>query len=284
MKLIFSSLLLFIGFSTAQAADGCPTLDATQQASLIQEHLGTIRPSADDIFVRHGHVYAYDYAHNVPKWTAWHVTKEYTDTPKREKHWYKMAQDKALPSANRVSKGDYTNSGFHRGHLAPYFTSGGDRDHDGMDAEFENKEDFPVEDIDDACTVFEINYMSNMTPQLPELNSQNGSWYQLETLNRLAAKGSGQEFHMIAGPIYTSATPEVICKIKNADGSCKSRQVAVPDAFFKIVKTNGNTTAYLFHQRKRISAGGCEMEPKLSPDNCIVPIADVEALTGLTLH
>lgn len=284
MKLILIGLLITLGFSSVQAVDSCPAIDATHQTALIQEHLGTTRPSADTIFVRRGHVYAYDFAHNVPKWTAWHVTKAYTDTPERKKHWYSMGQDKSLPVANRVSKGDYTNSGFDRGHLAPYFTSGGDRDGDGMDAEFENKPDWPIEDIDDACTVFEINYMSNMTPQLPDLNSRNGSWYQLETLNREAAKESDQEFHIIAGPIYASATPEVICRAKNADKSCKSREVAVPDAFFKIVKSRGQITAYLFHHRNRISPGGCEMMPKLSPENCVVPIADIEVLSGLTLQ
>lgn len=270
----------FFGIFSPATAQTCPVLTNAQETALISEHLGTLRPSGDAIIAHRGHVYAYDFANNMPKWTAWHVTQAYTDTPKREKHWYRMAQDKALPKANQVSSGDYTGSGYHRGHLAPYFTSGGDRDGDGQDAEFENKEDFPIEDIDDACTVFEINYMSNMTPQLPNLNSQNGSWYQLETLNRNAAK-SGAEFHMIAGPIFTSASPKVICRSKNADGSCEGRAITIPDAFFKIVNDGVSRTGYIFFQDTKVSTNGCM--PSQTPVDCVAPISEIEALTGLTL-
>lgn len=263
-------------------AQTCPTLSAGEKATLISEHLKTLKPSDDEIIVHRGHVFVYDYDHNVPKWTAWHVTQAYTDTPEREGRWYSMRQDRSIPSANRVSDSDYDNSGYHRGHLAPYFTSGGDRDGDGQDAEQETVDKYPVEDIDDACTVFAINYMSNMTPQLPELNSQNGSWYQLETLNRTAARDHGKEFHMIAGPIFTSASPEQICKRKKADGSCDSRAITVPDAFFKIVDDGASRTGYIFFQKAQVSTNGCM--PNQSPSDCIAPISEIEALTGLTLN
>ena len=280
---IYLTCILYFVFSSInlQASPSCPVLSSSDEQALINEHLGSIRPSNEPIIVHRGHIFSYDYEHNVPKWTAWHVTQAYTDTPKRKKHWYKMAQDKALPKENQVTSSDYTGSGYHRGHLAPYFTSGGDRDKDGKDAEYENQPDFPIEDIDDACTVFEINYMSNMTPQLPELNSQNGSWYQLETLNRKAAK-AGQEFHIIAGPIFTSATPEIICKPKSSDGSCKKRAITVPDAFFKIVKSAGERTGYIFFQTGKISTHGCL--PSETPQACIAPISEIESLTGLTLE
>ncbi|UTW59047.1 DNA/RNA non-specific endonuclease [Kordiimonas sp. SCSIO 12603] len=265
---------------TLQAED-CPALTASQKAKLIDEHLNGLKPSDDEIIVHRGHVFAFDYQNNVPRWTAWHVKPSYTDTPKREKHWYKMAQDKSLPKANRVTSSDYTGSGYHRGHLAPYFTSGGDRDNDGMDAEFENLDTFPIEDIDDACTVFEINYMSNMAPQLPELNSQNGSWYQLETLNRIAAREHGKEFHIISGPIFTSSKPKTICRKKNTDGSCKSREIAVPNAFFKVVDDGVTSKGYVFYQHQKTSDYGCL--PKQNPEECIVPISVIEDLTTLTL-
>lgn len=271
-----------VSFSFSSSAQTCPDLSEPQKAALLEEHLGSLRPSEDEIIVHRGHVFVYDHENNVPKWTAWHVTQAYTDTPKRKKHWYKMGRDTALPKANRVTSSDYTGSGYHRGHLAPYFTSGGDRDGDGMDAEFEDQEGFPVEDIDDACTVFEINYMSNMTPQLPNLNSQNGSWYQLETLNRIAARDDGREFHMIAGPIYTSADPKVICRKKAEDGTCKGRSITVPDAFFKIVDDGSSRTGYIFFQEEKVSSSGCM--PSQSPDQCVASISEIEAITGLDLE
>ncbi|MBO6544074.1 MAG: DNA/RNA non-specific endonuclease [Alphaproteobacteria bacterium] len=90
------------------------------------------------------------------------------------------------------------------GHLAPYFVFGGDGDSDGIDSEIE--EDLKVEDIDDACTVFETNYMTNIAPQLHNsLNGLGGPWYKVETLVRDLAK-LGQEIHVLAGTIFGDAS------------------------------------------------------------------------------
>ncbi len=92
-------------------------------------------PSDESFKDRNAYIMQFDSAHKTPRWVAYHVKPSYLDTPPR------------------------------KGHIAPYFISGGDRDHDGTDAE--------DGDIDDAKTVHEIMYMSNMAPQ--HHNNFNGS-------------------------------------------------------------------------------------------------------------
>jgi transposase len=74
--------------------------------------------------------------------TAWHVVPEYLDTPKRKGRWANFRTDPDI--ANPVEDDDYNglleDFDIARGHIAPYFISGGDRDDDGKDAEIETQE------------------------------------------------------------------------------------------------------------------------------------------------
>jgi len=131
-----------------------------------------------------------------------------------------------------------------------------------MDAEFEDQRGLPVEDIDDACTVFEINYMTNMSPQLPRFNSQGGAWYDLETKTRKEVD-AGATYQIIAGNLFLQDDPKTI---QNGGLS-----ISVPDALYKIISDGIDTTGYLFFQEETFGMPfGCL--PKADVSECKVPL------------
>lgn len=110
----------------------------------------------------------------MPRWVAYHVTPEYRDVPPREGQFetYRSDPDIDGEAGDDEYTGYFASRGYARGHLAPYATMGGDRDNDGELAE---------DDEDDAQTVLEANYMSNMSPQHQgAFNGVGGIWYELE--------------------------------------------------------------------------------------------------------
>jgi DNA/RNA endonuclease G (NUC1) len=273
-RIVLVILAVFVGAAESLAAPECPAIPVAQQRVLKKQHLGPFNPPGYAVIHR-GYAYSFDPEHLVPKWVAWRVTPEYLDTPKREGKWKEFRPEPYLPPEQRIVTEDYTNSGYDRGHMAPYFISGGDRDGDGEDAEIENEKGLPVDDIDDACTVFEINYMSNITPQRGDLNSQSGTWYDLETELRKRAK-AGESFQVLAGTLFLSDNPK---KIGNGP-----RKISVPDAFYQIVDDGKKQTAYLFFQERRLDGiGGCL--PKAALTDCRVAtevIAKLVKIEGRT--
>jgi len=163
--------------------------------------------------------------------------------------------------------------------LAPYFISGGDRDHDGIDAESET--DLKVEDPDDACTVFEINAMSNIAPQCHNrFNGSPGMWWQLETDVR-AMVDNGAVFNVFAGTIFLENTE--VMKISDRKSDPDNWDIGTPHGYFKVVidPLRKEAVGFLFNHSSDL-AKGCNIDTAKWPSNCIRPIEDIEALTGLT--
>lgn len=265
-----SILLLASCFTQVVMAQECPPLSAGDQDILLKKHLGPFNPSGQTI-VHRPYVFNFNADTLVPNWVAWHIEPSYRDTPKRTGKWSRFRPDPSVPSASRVVTDDYTNSGYHRGHIAPFFVSGGDRDGDGMDAEFEGKRGLPVEDIDDACTVFEINYMTNMSPQLPGFNSQGGAWYDLETKTR-GEVDQGASYKIIAGNIFLKNDPK---RISNG-----GLEIAVPDALYKVIYDGNKMTGYLFFQEEMFGyTHGCL--PKAELAACEVSIDFLRTIPGV---
>lgn len=108
----------------------------------------------------------------VPNWVSWNLTSPDIGTAGRTTSFY---QDTLLPSNfNRLTSGDYTNSGYNRGHMCPSY--------DRTDSSENNKMVF---------------YMSNIIPQTPDNNQ--GVWNDFEDYCQDLAQ-AGDELLIITGP------------------------------------------------------------------------------------
>ena len=123
------------------------------------------------LLVHPQYVVGYDNSRGLARWVSWHLSMAWKGTAERCDCF---APDPLLPTGFFAAEhGDYTNSGFDRGHLCP------SDDRDGSDA-------------DNAVTF----YMSNISPQAPNLNQQ--VWADLEDFARdLAADGN--ELYILSG-------------------------------------------------------------------------------------
>ena len=220
-------------------------------------------PSGGAYIERQAYILQFDATHKTPRWVAYHVKPEHLDTPDRSIYRWKKYQDDP-DIIGEAAKEDYENQ-FHTwrnyavGHLAPYFISGGDRDNDGTNAA--NGDD------DDAQTVYEINYFSNMAPQHHNnFNGSGGLWYKLETYVRdTLLKDQKKDVWVFAGCIFGPGSYDTI-----------GNGVEVPPMFYKIVITVENNKpeilAFLFpHQIKKHG----------DIQDYLVSINVIEALTGL---
>lgn len=240
---------------------------------MIGEHLFGGAPSSGEVLIRWGYVAEYDSARRVPRWAAWHAKSDYLDTPKRKGRWKSFRTDPDLgdPVKDRDYRGLQDAFDFARGHIVPYFISGGDRDDDGQDAEIETANNLAVEDIDDTCTVFEINYMSNIAPQLHgSFNGAGGLWFALETIVRKQIVGKGTALHIIAGTIFGDGEVQKF----GPDGD-----IHVPHMFYKILISEAGVVPFLFVHKAKIGPKGCGLDAVL--ETCIVSVADIETVTGL---
>lgn len=259
---------------------------------LIEEHIRYGLPSEDNLEVTQSYITAYDSVHNVPKWTAWHATKEYLDTPigihnkQRVGVWARFRTDPLHPN---VKPNDYTGwfkvSDIIKGHLTPYFVSGGDRNDNGKDAEIEGSS--KVEDAFDACATFEINSMSNITPQYQHsFNGSGGAWFALESKVRNVLR-EGRDLNEIAGTIFLKNEP--IKYIGNRKRPSSTWDIGIPHGFYKIILDNNTHKAFAFLFGHDLHVpGGCDTRTgsgkkiKRKPSQCMASISQIEKLSGLT--
>jgi endonuclease G len=176
---------------------------------------GGIPQPSSPVLLRNGYVLSYDDVRRIPRWVAYRVEPDFLNTPDRKGRFARFRDDPDLDS--EPSPEEYTNPGYDRGHLFPYNAAGGDRDGDGLYAE---------RDPDDVETVFQANYMSNITPQTPSFN-RHGLWRKLERYiqNQLVMR---QQYTVwvIAGTILGSGETHFIGP---------RRDIAVPTMFYKLV-------------------------------------------------
>jgi endonuclease G len=235
-----------------------------EQKGLLEEHVFGGTPSKDNIYIRNGYILCFNPTTKTPTWVAYHVKPDYRETPNRKGRFKTFRNDPDIVGEAKDAdyKGLFTSRGFARGHLAPYAVMGGDRDGDGKYAE---------EDEDDALTVFQSNYMSNIAPQHhTAFNGAPGLWWRLERwVQDDLVRKQGKEVWVFAGCIFGSGEHEKVGK---------NNDIWVPPMFFKIVAMENPdigvpiVLAFLFpHQR---SAHG-------SIDNFLVTVDVIEALTGV---
>ncbi len=237
---------------------------ATDVQEPIEEHVYGGLPSDGPVLSRNGYVLSFDPDNRVASWVAYHIQPGYLRTPQRVRDRAAFRPDPDLPEA--ASPADYVKSGYHRGHLAPYFAMGGDRDHDGFDAASGDK--------DDLATIYQANRMGNVTPQSPAFNGSGGLWYRLETWVREEwVRKGGRQAWVFAGTVFGPGAYDAI-------GS--TDDIQVPPMFFKILvldQTAGKDPvilAFLFpHQTVSRKIRDRSFE------HFLVSVDLIEAMTGL---
>jgi endonuclease G len=198
--------LILAGNAGAQDehAPDCSALDA---GIGLPVHLGEIpiRP----LLCRMGYTLAYNPEMGTPDWVLELVTRENIEgEAKRRDNFH---GDKEVERDVRVVTGDYTKSGFDRGHQAP-----------AADMKW------------DQAAMDESFLMTNMAPQIGH-GFNRGVWAHLEGDIRRWVERLGS-IVVITGPVY-GASPKKIGK---------NHTVMVPEAYFKIVYDPGRERAIGF--------------------------------------
>ena len=144
---------------------------------------------------------SYSEANRQAEWVAYALTPSSINGPQERTDDFKI--DPKVKK-NPVGSGDYSGSGYDRGHLCP-----------AADKKL------------NLTAMSETFYMSNMSPQNPSFNR--GIWETLESRVRIWAMEKNGVY-VFTGPI-----------LKNICGSIKNGTISVPCSYYKIIfKDNGN--------------------------------------------
>lgn len=272
---------LLILASLESAPQRVPDHLSPEHRAAIDEHVYAGLPATQHVYIRRGYILGYNLNTRTPAWVAYSIVPEYRNTPRRDGPFERLRDDPDIsnePDYNEY-RGLFDARGYARGHLAPYAAMGGDRDGDGRRAEYHKDDPENIGDADDARTVFEANYMSNIVPQHHTgFNGggrfagehRPGLWYELERwIQDELVTREKRRVWIVAGCIFGPGEHERVGP---------NRDIAVPPMFYKIVvyEEPGEpipvVLAYLFpHQRVRHG----DLEAFL------VSVDIIEALSGL---
>lgn len=190
------------------------------------------------ILTNQGYAVGYSDALGNPVWAAYHV-RDLARLPTPAPRPDKFETDRR--TAARVAPGDYTASGYDRGHLAP---------------------NYAIATRYGTAAQRETFLMSNITPQLHALNA--GLWQELEQKIATSYPARYAEVWVLTGPVF-GATPK---KLRSG--------VAVPEAFFLIVidehEGKLRTLAFIVPQ---------EAPPGAAPERYLTRIDEIQRRTGL---
>jgi endonuclease G, mitochondrial len=178
-----------------------------------------------------------------PNWVSWHLATSWIGSTPRQDDF---RADTTLPAGwYRVQAGDYSGSGYDRGHMCP----SGDR----------------TKTVADNSSTF---LMTNMIPQAPTNNQV--TWASLETYCRTLAS-QGNELYIISGGHGTS-------------GFIGSGMVALPTTTWKVIMVlpSGSNDVSRVTSSTRLIAVSMPNNNSVSSDWRVyrVSVNDIEALTG----
>lgn len=198
--------------AVALCGGACAQMDASIQMALGNPTNAAQNPLFETDYLIQRPQYAVGYSRwdAVPRWVSWHLVEEDLGGASRGS----FRTDTSLPSGwYRVTDGDYSGSGYTRGHMCP----SGDR---------------TVTDPDNDTTF----YMTNMIPQTADNN--NGPWAKLEEYCRTLAR-AGNELYIICGPRGLSK------RLTGKTGT--GNFISVPTHVWKVIvvlpKASGNDAA-----------------------------------------
>lgn len=189
------------------------------------------------VVVEHtGYTVSFNTKHNNPNWVGWHLTKKRLIGPATRTD--KFTKDRELPAKHRVGTSDYSYTGYDRGHMCP-----------------------AADNRWSIGAMAESFYMSNVCPQVPELNRR--WWEHLEEACRRWVREDGADLYIICGPIYFSKSPQVIGR---------NIYIDVPNAFFKVIldTTLKRSIGYLYKNSDK----------RQPMDDCRTTVDSIEELTG----
>lgn len=132
---------------------------------------------------------------HIPNWVSWELTGK--ETLGQEPRYNRFMQDEA--TAGCPEPGDYSYSGYDRGHMAP-----------AGDMKWSKS------------AMRETFYLTNICPQAKSLNT--GSWKKLEEKCRIWAQ-TDSAIYIVCGPVLADEPREYIGQTR----------VAVPQRFFKVI-------------------------------------------------
>lgn len=185
---------------TCFSSDAASSTKAIQHVSKINvkgqvELAKTARGRADQIIKHIGYTTSYNSNWLIPNWVAYELTpSKVAGTVSRPKRSF---EPDPFVKGKSATHGDYSKSGFSRGHMAPA-------------ADMKWSENAMNESF----------YLSNICPQKAELNG--GVWERLE--NRVRSLASEGNIYICCGPIMSSSPQRI-----------GENKVAVPMKFFKVL-------------------------------------------------
>lgn len=229
----------------AERADASPDIRTDTEAT--HRHLLVGRPPEVHLRLRDGYSVAVDSRLRIPVWVQYQLKPEELRGP-GDRDNSDFRADPTLPELVRSNLNDYRNSGYDRGHMAP----AGDmkRTQDVMDESF---------------------LLSNISPQVGNGFNRH-IWRVLEESIREWVANRG-ELTIITGPLFK---PDSDGRVQyNVIGE---NQVAVPNAFFKIVvdghpdEEHPQALAFVIPNRRLFER---------TIDEFLVSIDEIEADSGL---
>ena len=190
-----------------------------EQAYYLEDICAYGIPSIENVVVRRPYVASVNFRTKCPNWVAEHYTN-IPDENDKERSQAKLSRkgiefraDTALPKPFRALPGDYTNTGYSRGHMATA-------------ASHNNRE------LDLAETFL---LTSNIVPQNNVMNE--GDWAKLERFSRELTRYY-THVRTVTGPLYLTSMPQGGHRQIQYEVMGKG-QVHVPTHLFKIIYLEG---------------------------------------------
>lgn len=165
-------LLLVLGYNTVSRGQSSTT---TSIHLMMGNPSGATTNSSNSnnyLMVKPEYVLSYNNSKRIPNWVSWQLNKSWLgDAPRQDD----FRPDDTLPSQfRRVLPTEYTNSGFHKGHMTP-------------------SADRRASEEDNSATFL----MTNIIPQAPDNNQ--GPWEKLESYSRKLVVDQNKELYIISG-------------------------------------------------------------------------------------
>ncbi len=234
-------------------ADTVPARDNNLYMGNPTNATATPADSANYLVTKSQYTLSYNNRKGMANWVSWHLSRAWKGSAARCNCF---TQDGTLPAGYfKASTGDYTGTGFDRGHLCP------SDDRDGSDS-------------DNAATF----KMSNISPQAPILNQQ--IWGNLEDYCRKLVT-QGNELYIIAGGYGSGGTGN----LGGTTNTIATGTINVPSHFWKVilvlpVGANDSTRVHYNTRVIAVDMPNIQTVNAHTWDYYRVPVDSIEARTG----